>query len=67
MSGTLSVTRSAPPGDGHPDRRPAARRLGRVGPRIAPYVFISPFYVLYALFLIVPIGVSGLPVRRSST
>ncbi|MFC4006235.1 carbohydrate ABC transporter permease [Nonomuraea purpurea] len=27
--------------------------------RYAPYLFISPFYLLYALFLVVPIGIGG--------
>ncbi|KAB8194263.1 ABC transporter permease subunit [Nonomuraea phyllanthi] len=26
---------------------------------LAPYAFISPFYLLYALFLVVPIGIGG--------
>lgn len=32
------------------------RSLGLGGPTVAPYLFISPFYLLYVLFMIVPIG-----------
>ncbi len=37
-----------------PDRR--TRRARRPG-WLAPYVFISPFYILFGLFLVIPIGV----------
>jgi multiple sugar transport system permease protein len=41
--------------------RPTARRsrirLRPSGPGWAPYAFVSPFYMLYGLFLLVPIGV----------
>lgn len=56
MSDTLSVSQSAQAAGRHGDDQPPARRPVRFGPRIAPYLFISPFYVLYALFLVVPIG-----------
>lgn len=46
---TSTVPRSRPRTDAAPRTRTAATR--------APYLFISPFYVLYGLFMVVPIGV----------
>ncbi|MCG7311190.1 carbohydrate ABC transporter permease [Brachybacterium sp. ACRRE] len=36
-------------------RGPAARRTGSLRGGAAPYAFIAPFYVLYVLFMIIPI------------
>ncbi|HEY3559259.1 MAG TPA: sugar ABC transporter permease [Kribbella sp.] len=59
MSDTLSMTKRARPAGRGSATDPPVRRRARVGPRIAPYLFISPFYILYALFLVVPIGVGA--------
>ncbi|MFI9842338.1 carbohydrate ABC transporter permease [Nonomuraea sp. NPDC051941] len=42
---------------GRMTRPPLTARLR--GPGAAPYVFVLPFYVLYGLFLVVPIGIGG--------
>ncbi|MCK2124911.1 hypothetical protein MJ643_30600, partial [Pseudomonas sp. PNPG3] len=41
----------APTGHRAPARRSRSLRGG-----VAPYAFIAPFYILYVLFMIVPIG-----------
>lgn len=53
----MTTTVAGPPGT---TREPtgqdrAARRPGRTW---APYLFVSPFYVLYVLFMLVPVGAS---------
>lgn len=35
--------------------QPSKRRPYKAGGRIAPYAFIAPFYILYGLFMIVPV------------
>lgn len=36
--------------------KPVARRRGSPVPRLAPYLFLAPFLVLFVMFLIVPLG-----------
>ena len=36
--------------------KPVARRHGSPVPRLAPYLFLAPFLILFLLFLIVPLG-----------
>jgi ABC-type sugar transport system permease subunit len=59
MSDTLSASRTARPTGRRADQEPPVRRSARLGPRITPYLFISPFYLLYGLFLVVPIVVGA--------
>jgi multiple sugar transport system permease protein len=37
---------------------PASRLLPRLSPRWAPYVFVAPFYLLFAVFGVFPLGFS---------
>lgn len=36
--------------------KPVARRRGSPVPRLAPYLFLAPFLILFVVFLIVPLG-----------
>ncbi|GMA33363.1 carbohydrate ABC transporter permease [Litorihabitans aurantiacus] len=50
------TTEHAPPAPVSPGRTPAPRRRASNAGGRAPYAFIAPFYVLYAFFMIAPIG-----------
>lgn len=52
------TTAVAGPNPSTRERAGAAERSRRPGRAWAPYLFISPFYLLYVLFLLVPVGVS---------
>ncbi|MGP4114370.1 carbohydrate ABC transporter permease [Streptomyces sp. 4N509B] len=56
----MTTTRETLPRD--PERGSGAAAGARTSPprrrrQLAPYAFIAPFYVLYALFMVVPVGV----------
>src|SRR6218665_2775233 len=36
--------------------KPVARRRGSATPKLAPYLFLAPFLILFVMFLIVPLG-----------
>ncbi len=38
-----------------PPRTAERRRVRITGPRVAPYVFVAPFFVLFAIFWVFPV------------
>ncbi|MGW6546725.1 carbohydrate ABC transporter permease [Streptomyces massasporeus] len=53
----MTTTVAGPPGTARTHHDPG-RMESRPRRTWAPYLFISPFYLLYALFMLVPVGVS---------
>ena len=53
----MTTTVAGPPGTA-PTHHDPGRKESRPRRTWAPYLFVSPFYLLYVLFMLIPVGVS---------